>query len=341
MIAFPIIATIIALVCAARIGWDAWHRPRPERAVWAIAFAVFAVAAGSEVIGSLLGWTATLARVYYLAGAVLVVGLLALGELYLLFPRRMPALTPGIALLVVAVAATTVWSAPVNVQALQTQGWAAIEKSPFLIALAATINAVGTLVLVGGALYSAWNMRSVDGSRQRLVGCVLIALGALMVATGGTLTRFGQREYLYVAMSVGVSTIFAGILLTRSGARRSATAAPLTEFTHAATRPHLIPFKATPNSDVGLRFVAQHVLTRESSEVSEFCRQWSSVRRVDHALTRQEARSLWSLRLQLADDARARLDVLPLATQAQVAELFDAVWAHGPQEHEGAQRKSL
>ena len=40
------------------------------------------------VIGDTAGWTAPLARLYYLTGAVLVVGYLALGQLYLLFPDR-------------------------------------------------------------------------------------------------------------------------------------------------------------------------------------------------------------------------------------------------------------
>src|SRR4051794_28769635 len=103
MIALPALAAAVALACAAFVGRDAFHRPRPERVIWTIAFLVFAVAAAAEVLGATLGWTAALARVYYLAGAVLVVGLLALGELYLLFPGRMPSLTPGITLLVVAV----------------------------------------------------------------------------------------------------------------------------------------------------------------------------------------------------------------------------------------------
>lgn len=347
MIAFPVLAMVIASVCAFRMGWDAWRRPKPERVVWAIAFAVFAIAAGSEVLGSLVGWTPALARIYYLSGAVLVVGLLAIGELYLLFPKRMPSLTPGIALLIVAIAATTVFSAPVNSQALQTQGWAAIEKSPFLIALAASINAIGTVVLVGGALYSAWKLRTVEGSRQRLLGCVLIAAGAVIVASGGTLTRFGQREYLYVAMSLGVSTIFAGILLTRGKSRKAPPQLQRGAPAHEAFRPHLISFRGARLAGVGgelgagIAFIAQQVLSRDSAGVEAFCRQWSSIREENQPLTRPEASALWNLRLQLPSPAQERLDALPVATQAQISELYDAVWSR-EQAGEGiAQRKTM
>ena len=45
---------------------------------------MFGIAAAAEAIGDTAGWNAPLARSYYLTGAVLVVGFLALGQLYLL-----------------------------------------------------------------------------------------------------------------------------------------------------------------------------------------------------------------------------------------------------------------
>lgn len=47
---------------------------RPHEAAWALAFLMFAVAATSQVIGDLVGWTSSLARPYYVIGATLVVG---------------------------------------------------------------------------------------------------------------------------------------------------------------------------------------------------------------------------------------------------------------------------
>src|SRR5688500_16235004 len=215
VIALPAAAALIAGLCAALVGWDALRRPSPERVIWTGAFLMFAVAAACEVIGSAVGWTPNLARVYYLTGAVLVVGVLALGELYLLLPGRMPLITPGVSLLIVAVAATAVWSAPLDSARLPAVGWQALERGPFLIALAATINAGGTVVLAGGALYSAWNLRAAGGSDRRATGCVLIAVGTIVVALGGTVSRFGRPEYLYLAMALGIAIIFCGIVLTR------------------------------------------------------------------------------------------------------------------------------
>lgn len=229
MVVFPIISTLISLACALLIARDAARRPRPDKVAWAVAFAVFAVAAGAEVAGATLGWTPTLARVYYLTGAVLVVGYLALGELYLLAGPRIATLAPGIALLITAGCAALVWGAPVDEARLAGEGWEALERGPALIAAAAALNAGGTLVLVGGLLYSAWKFRRSGAQRNRMVGCVLIAVGTLVVAAGGTLTRFGEAASFYIAMSAGVATIFAGYLQIRrptTGATGAALAGP-------------------------------------------------------------------------------------------------------------------
>jgi hypothetical protein len=337
MIAFPAAAALVAGLCAAFLGRDALKHPRPERALWAIAFLVFAIAASSEVIGSAAGWTPTLARIYYLAGAVLVVGILALGEIYLLFPNRVPPFAPGLLLLVVAVAATTVWSAPIDSSRLSIVGWHALERSPFLVALAATINACGTLVLVGGALYSAWKQNATGGSGRRAAGCLLIATGTIVVALGGTLTRFGRPEYLYVAMSLGVAIIFGGVLLTRrSHSMRNHLWGTLDarQSADVSRRGRLIPLPSAPQAEKpaatineGVRFIVESLLPLDDVQIAETCRRWSATPVGSDAFTRVRANQAWSLRIALPVTSRTRFDALPLHVQAQLAELYAEVWS--------------
>ena len=346
MIAFPVMAALIAVLCAAFVGWDAFKRPRPERVTWALAFLVFAVAAASEVIGSALGWSPALARVYYLAGAVLVVGVLALGELYLLLPGRVPSYTPGLSLLVVAVAATTVWSAPIDSSRLQAAGWHALERGPFLVALAATINAGGTLVLVSGALYSAWKLKAMRGSGQRAAGCLLIAVGTIVVALGGTMTRFGRPEYLYLAMSLGIAIIFGGVVLTRQSRstrtemQRSAVALPGSD--DASRRARLISMPSRPRpgppttpEDEGIRFVIASLLPLDDAGIAEACRRWSATPFDSDAISRIQAQQVWALRLKLPEVPRTRFDALPLGVQAQLAELYAEIWSGAAPEARG------
>jgi energy-converting hydrogenase Eha subunit A len=332
MVALPAAAMVISLICAAILGWDALKRPRPDRVSWAIAFGVFALAAGAEVVGSLAGWSAPLARVYYLSGAVLVVGILALGELYLLFGDRMPAVTPGIALLVCAMAATVVWNAPVNQEALDTLGWGAIERGPLLVAVAATINAGGTAVLVGGALYSSWRLRRAPGLKHRAIGCAMIAAGAVIVAMGGTLTRFGQREYLYLAMTAGVTIIFAGVLLTRYRAAAPGTAGKKAEAFApdgaANSQVILMPARTTgTHADEGVRYVLENLLPLDVDDLRRTCLQWGATPVCDAPLTRKQAARVWALRRALPDGEKGRFDLLPLALQCQLAELHAEIWS--------------
>ena len=329
MIAFPAAAALIALACAASVGRDALRSPRPERIAWTVAFLLFAVAAGAEVVGATLGWTPTLARVYYLAGAVLVVGFLALGELYLLFPERMPTLVPALALLVVALAATAVWSAPIDGALLSVVGWDAIERGPLLIALAVSINAGGAAVLIGGALHSAWRLRGNPNARQRAWGCLLIALGAVVVSLGGTLTRLGRQDYLYLAMALGIAVIFAGVVLTRrpiSDAGRGMAAGL------AVGRPGLVPLPAraaarAAGEDEGIHYIASALLPLDDEEMAAACRRWSATPVEGDTLNRTQARQVWTLRTRLPEESKNRFDTAPLPVQAQLGELYAEVWS--------------
>jgi hypothetical protein len=327
VIALPAAATIIAAICAAIVGWDALRRPRPEHVIWAGAFLLFMVAAACEVVGAATGWNPILARVYYLTGAVLVVGVLALGELYLLLPGRMPSITPGVSLLIVAMSATAVWSAPIDSARLATAGWQALERGPFLVALAATINAGGTMVLAGGALYSAWKLRAAGGSGRRAAGCVLIAVGTVVVALGGTLTRFGRPEYLYLPMTLGIAIIFSGVALTRQpqsppAPTRRTPLVPLPSRTHSV-RP------VSADGDKGIRYVVERILPLEDAEIAAACRRWSATPMDGDAMNRSQARQVWTLRLGLPAEARARFDALPIGVQAQLAEIYAEVWSAG------------
>jgi hypothetical protein len=342
MIAFPAVAALIAMLCAGSVGWDAVKHPRPERAIWALAFAVFAIAALCEVFGAAAGWNPALARIYYLTGAVLVVGILALGELYLLRPGRMPVYTPGLSLLIVAVATTAVWNAPIDSLRLQTEGWRALERGPFLVALAATINAGGTLVLVAGALYSAWKLKTTQGSERRAAGCVLIATGTIVVALGGTLTRFGRPEYLYLAMSLGIAIIFCGVLLTRRprAARRDLQQISETtrDSTDARRRAKLVTLPARQTGELarsggteGIRFIVETLLPLDDSRIGEICRRWSATEVESDAFSRAQAKQVWALRLGLPESARPRFDALRFTIQAQLAEIYAEVWSSMPE----------
>ena len=60
------------------------------------------------------------------------------------------------------------------------------------------------------AIVSAVRYRTQPEKRNKYVGNILIAIGAILPGIGGTFTRFGHVEVLYVTEFVGLLLIFAG-----------------------------------------------------------------------------------------------------------------------------------
>lgn len=334
VVLFPAISALITLVCAGAIAYDAFARPRPDKAAWAIAFTMFAIAAGCEVAGSVAGWTPALARVYYLTGAVLVVAYLAIGELYLLAPGKMRRFAPGATLLVTAASATVVLNANIDRSRLAADGWDAIERGTALTTLAIGVNSIGTLVLVGGSIASAIRFRRLGIQRNRMTGCLLIALGAMTVALGGTATRLGHREYLYIPMAAGAAVIFAGYIQTRRPDAVRQTVTPRA----TAVEPRGVPVRSNGHhpkpigdarTDPGVEFLEQRLAEFSADDLSELCRAWSVDRQDGDALTRDQARQAWALRMSLSLSARARFDALPMPVRRQLSELYHEVLVAG------------
>lgn len=55
--------------------------------------------------------------------------------------------------------------------------------------------------------------------RNRMLGCIAIAIGTLTTASGGVLTRLGNEEFLYISMAIGIAVIYWGYLLARAPVR--------------------------------------------------------------------------------------------------------------------------
>jgi heme/copper-type cytochrome/quinol oxidase subunit 1 len=206
-----LISGLMALVMLRRMR----QKIRPQEAAWMVAFAMFSLAAGVQVAGDLAGWTPTLARIYYVCGATLVVGWLGLGTwLVLVHESWLRKLGFWSMILLTGIGIGLISQTPVQLSELASTGWHALEKPALLTILTIGLNSLGTLVLVGGALWSAWVFWRKGIMKERMVGLILLATGALTVAAGGSLSRLGHDQYLYLAMSVGVGLMFWGYLKT-------------------------------------------------------------------------------------------------------------------------------
>lgn len=206
-----ILPGLAAALCLA-LAWSMLRRfvarQRLHELIWGLTFLAFGLAAGTEAYAGEAGWTPGLVRLYYLAGASLSVGFLALGTLVLLVPRRIALVALGVVLVQSAFMVFLVLRSHVDPEAAQVAGWSALSKDGSLRALALTINVLGTLVVILGTFGSAY-AQWVSGNGGRAFGVLLIGVGTLIVATGGSLTRFGHH-LLYGPMVLGLLVIFAG-----------------------------------------------------------------------------------------------------------------------------------
>ena len=75
--------------------------------------------------------------------------------------------------------------------------------SPFL-------NLYAVIFLVGGAILSAIRYRRNSKTYYRFIGNVFIATGAILPGIGGTFTRFGYTEVLYITEVIGLTLIYLG-----------------------------------------------------------------------------------------------------------------------------------
>jgi hypothetical protein len=221
----PLTSTVISLIFAALVLRRWAERKRAHMLIWGIALLIYGTGTFAEFYTS-LAWNATIFRLWYLCGAVLAAAWLGQGTVHLLVRRANVANALLIVLLIgSAVAAVHVFSTPLNESIFSpnvplseqyatrtAQGVVGIMPEGGVRSYSFVFNIYGTVALVGGALYSGylfWRKRVMP---NRVVGNVLIALGGLSPALGGTLARIGAPEYLYLSELVGVVVIFIGFL---------------------------------------------------------------------------------------------------------------------------------
>jgi hypothetical protein len=222
----PIAATLVALLFTVLLARSYRRRPAAQKALWALGFLLFAIAAACEAAALRNGWTPALFRVYYLCGGVLTVAVLGAGSAMLqLRPRARDLLLGGLAVASLA-AAVTIALTPVDLQTLaatpsgRPPANGALTGHTFLWAIA--LNSLGSVLLIGGSALSIVRRRNVRAN-------VWIGSGALVVALATGLSRGGSYSFVYIGELVGIALMFAGFTLP-APAKRSAVPAP------AATR---------------------------------------------------------------------------------------------------------
>lgn len=230
-----LLASLITFAFAGAVLWQYRRRRRAYQLVWSVALLCYGAATTAQFVAEAWGWSAPAFRIWYLSGGLLTAAYLGQGTAFLLLPRRAARAIFVLLLLVSIVAAWRIFTVPLQMsEVLPPAGKVSPRATSLpadLRADAALLNIYGTLLLVGGAIWSAivYLDQRLDRRRRsgdRVIANLLIAGGALVIASAGSFEALGHGEFLYAGEILGIAIIFAGFL--RSGRNHAPRTVPAT-----------------------------------------------------------------------------------------------------------------
>ena len=229
----PFLSTLVTFAFAAAVFRRYLLKHGPHLLFWSIGLLWFGIGTLSEVI---LGFTfsSLVLKLWYLSGAMLTAAWLGQGTIHLLVRKPGVAwILTGILTAVSLLAATLILLAPLTpaaasynvTMAISSQYKDILTRGGLTISLTILLNIYGTLTLVGGAIYSAfifWRKRVL---LNRMIGNVLIAIGAIAPAMAGSFVKMGLVDALYLSELIGVVLMYIGFIQATTVPAREAVPA--------------------------------------------------------------------------------------------------------------------
>ena len=216
----PFLSTLVTFAFAAAVFRRYLLKRGAHLLVWSIGLLWFGVGTLAEVILGLT-FSGLVLKLWYLSGAMLTAAWLGQGTFHLLVRKRGVALTlTGFLAAVSVLAAVLVMLAPLTPAAssynlalpISSQYKDILTRGGLTIALTIILNIYGTLCLVGGAIYSAIIFFRKRVLVNRMIGNVLIAVGAMAPAMAGSFVKMGLADLLYLSELIGVILMYIGFV---------------------------------------------------------------------------------------------------------------------------------
>jgi hypothetical protein len=218
MVSYIPILTTLFTVYFTTILWKHYQQDFSKKYILWWTFGVFVYGAGTltESVVTLFGWSPMVFKAWYITGAIYGGVMLAQGSAVLLFKAKAARITSLLVILVTVSASVAVMLSPLDFSKVEPHRltgsvlvWKQVRyATPF-------INIYAFIVLVGGAVYSAIQYAKKNMHGSRVKGNWLIAVGGLLPGIGGSFTKFGYTEVLYVCEFIGILFIFWGYRVIR------------------------------------------------------------------------------------------------------------------------------
>ena len=217
-VVLPFVSFLLSMVASFFVLRRFASKKRPYLLLWGVGLVMYGIGGFCEAYFGAIGWSPVIFRLWYLFGAILVAAWLGQGTVYLLLGKRAAHILMGLLGAASIYGLIRVFTAELDPGLLTSSLHTGSELSghaivtPGIRILTPFFNLYGTIALVGGALWSAlvfWRKRIL---LHRTLGNILIAAGAILPAFGGTFSRMGMPNALYVGELLGVILIFLGFL---------------------------------------------------------------------------------------------------------------------------------
>jgi hypothetical protein len=214
----PFISFVVSMVFAFLVLKRFSERKGLHLLLWGIGMVFYGIGGFCEAYYGVFGWQPIVFRLWYLFGAILVAAWLGQGTVYLLAKRKWAHALMVILLLGSLYGALRVFTAELDPSQMTESVHTGSELSGHAIVtdgvrvLTPFFNLYGTVTLVGGAAWSAWIFWRKRVLLHRTIGNVLIAVGAMLPAFGGTFSRYGIPAALYIGELLGAIFMFIGFI---------------------------------------------------------------------------------------------------------------------------------
>jgi hypothetical protein len=218
----PALAALISLLFAAAVFGQFLERRRPHHAAWTVGLLAWALGTGAEAVIGAAGLHALPYRLWYLGGAIFTAAWLGLGSLYLQLGRQSRAghIVAGLLATASLAAAVLTLTAPLDLSRAYADSRLVGAAFPLVVRLLTPFfNVFGTVLLVGVALWSVVRYAHQRHDGRYVLSNLLIAGGALLPALGGSLSRLGIPEFLWLSELFGVLIMFLGFLRSQGAIR--------------------------------------------------------------------------------------------------------------------------
>ena len=213
----PIITTIFSVLFIREIYKHYRERKTKYLLWWTLGVLTFGLGTLSESIHALFGWNEINLKFWYIVGALLGGFPLAQGSVYLLMNKWFAHATSFIFVALIIVASYYVIQSPIALpEDYDNRLTGAVFAWEWVRDFSPLINIYSFLFLVGGAIYSATKYYGMKDKKAHFKGNIFIAFGALLPGIGGTFTRMGYVEVLFITELLGLLLIYFGYRIIKS-----------------------------------------------------------------------------------------------------------------------------